>query len=111
MGLRRERLLPDGERHRKAADIPDEPAEFTGDRDYRDVLLLATRYQLSITSAQAQLRVPGSIHDGLGNAFVSALDLRTHSSRVLVAPRRFDEQLPGISVSILGNASLTAFLT
>jgi hypothetical protein len=42
---------------------------------------------------------------------VAALDLGAHTRRVLVAPRRFDEQLSGISVSVLGNAALTALVT
>ena len=67
MQLRRERLLPDGEGHRKTADIPDETCQFACDRNHRDVLLLAARDELPIAPAQAHLRIPGAINDALGD--------------------------------------------
>ena len=102
------RLCRYGQRHGEPADVPDEPGEFAGDGNHCDVLLLAARDKLPIAPAQAHLRVPGAINNGLRNAFMPALDLGTDTGRVLVAPGRFDQQLSCIAVAVLGDAALTA---
>jgi hypothetical protein len=40
-------LMGYGEGHGEPADVPDEPAQFAGDSDHRNVLLLAARDEFS----------------------------------------------------------------
>jgi hypothetical protein len=93
-------------RHRPPADIPDETRKLAGNGDDHDVGMLAGLGQPTEAFAQAQLRIPGAIDDVLGQSFVAELNDAADLRGVAVAPRRFDQQAPGVAVAGLGDAAL-----
>src|SRR6266571_2733612 len=66
------------------ADGPDEPAEFSGDRNDDLVAIEAARSQAPKASAQAQLRLPGQIGGALGQSGLPPCDHPGDTRRVRV---------------------------
>jgi len=97
-----------GEGHCELADVPDEPRKFACDGYDSDVHILAACCQFAVSAAESDLCVPGTVKDAFGNAFMSALDLRTHACRVSVAPGGLDEQLRYLSSGLHAIAGMTS---
>ena len=59
-----------GKRHREPTDVPDEAAEFAGDRDHRDVPVLAIRDELPVTGIPTAIvdADSGLVHTVVGTA-------------------------------------------
>jgi hypothetical protein len=80
-----------GKRHRQTADVPDEPRQFAGDGNRRDVDVFAARGKLSVSPAQPYLSVPSPIDECLRDALVPALDVSAHASRMPVTSGGLDQ--------------------
>ena len=59
---------------RHARDVPDKGGQFAGDGDDDGGGELAARGEVAVATAQAQVRDPGAVGDGLGQIVVAALD-------------------------------------
>lgn len=97
-----------GERHSQAPYVPKEARQFASDGDDAQLGTLSLCDQPGVASAQSQLRIPGSIDDRFGNAFVPALDIKADARGMSIAPGRFDQQFPCVAIAGLGNAALTS---
>ena len=87
------------------AHVPDESGQFAGDAHDSHVPVLAVCGEFSEAAAQSQLRVPGAVDDGSGQAFVSDLDDAADLGGEAVGPRRFDQDLACVAVAGLGDAA------
>ena len=95
-------LTPDG---------PDESGELAGDGDDRLGLHDPARHKPLELGAQAQLRSPGDVDDGLGQLGVTGRNAGAHARTVLVMPGGLDQHAPGGRVARLGDAALASLGT
>ncbi len=88
-----------------AGDVPDEGGEFARDGDDCDGGKLAVGGEAAEAAAQPELRIPGAIHNGLGQSLMADLDDAADLGRKTIRPGGFDQSLAGVAVAGLGDAA------
>lgn len=97
-------------RHRRgrdaARDVPDEAGELTRDGHHDLVGGQASRGEPAVPLAQAQLRTPSDVGDGLGKLGLASGDDRADAGRVSVVVRHLHQHAPRSAVAGLGDRTL-----
>jgi hypothetical protein len=87
---------------------PHKRTQCPGDGAHHLVGVFPAGAQVPIAFAQADLRVPTPVLDGLGHLCQAQLEMPTDFGRVALGPGACDQGSPGMSIPGLGHASLTA---
>jgi hypothetical protein len=90
---------------------PHEPHELTRNRHDHLVGVFASRYQASVSFAQAHLGFPTDVLDGFGVLFESSLQVATDVRGITIRPRAFNQYPTGMSIASFGEGALTTPLT
>lgn len=94
-----------------ARNVPEIAGQFTRHAHHRDIGMFATCGEAAETTAQAQLRIPGTVDDRLGHPLVSQLNDATDLGREAIGPSRLDQHLACVAVAGLGDATELAAAT
>src|SRR5262245_18045934 len=90
---------------------PHKRAQLTSNCDHDLIGVFAACTELPIASAEAHLGFPTDVLHRLEELFESELQVPTHFGGIAISPGPFYQGTPGMGISRLGDAALTAPLT